>query len=65
MSLEQGTILRCGVKAPARLPVYPLLRERGRWPKRCGACVTPRAVVLEAAVPLALGHVVARLILRL
>jgi hypothetical protein len=65
MSLEQGTILRCGVKAPERLPVYPLLRARVRWPKLYGACVTLRAVVLEASVPLAMGHVFARLILRL
>lgn len=65
MSLEQGTLLRCGVNAPERLPVYPLLRERVRWPKLCGACVTPRAVVLEASVPLAMGHVCARLRRRL
>jgi hypothetical protein len=65
MSLEQGTRLRCGVNAPERLPVYPLLRERVRWPKLCGAGVTPRAVVLEASVPLAMVHEFARLILRL
>ena len=64
MSLEQGTLLSGGGNAPARLPVSPRLRARVRWPKRCGAGVTPRAVVLEASVPLAMGHVCARLTLR-
>ena len=62
--MAQGTLRRCGVNAPERVPVYPLRRERVRWPTRCGACVTPRAVVLAASVPLALGPVLARLLRR-